>query len=163
MQYSSQIVVDTMDCLEYAWNIWLHLIVAVRKDLYMSTKIEDRISERIKQVQNKIDDLKHKLALEEKALDTLKALGGDELIPSNIPRAAQEGSLVKHIDDALTASSKEMTIAELSQALATKGITTTAKAGMGAAIASAVTRRKDLFVKVKRGVYNLKNRNKETI
>jgi hypothetical protein len=53
-----------------------------------------------------------------------------------------------------------MTVSEICGMITARGITTNAKAGLGSAIACAMARRDDLFHRVRRGLYRLKNQDK---
>lgn len=125
------------------------------------------LQEQIRQVESKIEDLKIKLMVEESVLKRLKAIDNPEqpqqsLNVVNTP-ATYNGSLVEHIKAVLFETNRSVTVKEICDMLTARGVTTNAKAGLGSAIACAMARRDDLFHRVRRGLYGLRNQEKSNL
>jgi len=128
------------------------------------------IQEQIRQVEDKIKDLRIKIMIEEGVLKRLRAIDNPEqpLLPSedNVPNTepvTQQGSLVEHIRVVLYENNRSMHVKEICSSLTAKGVTTGAKAGLASAIACAMYRRDDLFQRVRRGLYRLRKQEKNNL
>jgi hypothetical protein len=118
------------------------------------------ITEQIKQVEEKISDLRFKLTVEESVLKRLKALCGPEQAFVSIGSTGpviRQGTLIDQIRQVMSERNRAMHVREITEVLKTKGITTTQKAGLAAAVACSLHRRNDLFHKVQHGTYELIN------
>jgi hypothetical protein len=110
------------------------------------------IQEQIRQVEDKIKDLRIKLMVEEGVLKRLRMLDNPEqsLLPledniSNTEPMTQQGSLVEHIRTVLSENNTSMHVKEICTSLKLKGVTTGAKAGLASAIACECTDEKTFF------------------
>ena len=136
--------------------------------IYERAKAMSNIQEQIRQVESKIFDLRISLRIEEGILKRLKALETPEqpLLPltdnvpvlTNVPQqVTQSGTLVANIKAVLAENGGSMHVKDIYEKLKAMGITTDAKAGLAASIANALFRRDDIFQRVRRGMYRLKN------
>jgi hypothetical protein len=132
------------------------------------------IQEQIKQVEEKAQDLRIKLMVEEGILKRLKLYAGaldnpeQPLLPlsedaQDSQPVAQQGSLVEHIRGVLSENGGSVHVKDICKKLASQGVTTGAKAGLASAIACAMHRREDLFQRVRRGMYRLRTRDKTNL
>ncbi len=118
------------------------------------------ITEQIKQVEEKISDLRFKLMVEEGVLKRLKALNRPEQSPipiREIRPVTRRGTLIDHIREAMSERNRAMHVREITEVLKIKGVTTGAKAGLSSAVACSLHRRNDLFRRVQHGTYELVN------
>jgi aspartokinase len=126
------------------------------------------IAEQVRQCEDKIrnlhaeaERLKFRLAVEEEVLSRLEmvreSIGGNG---SNSAKAP--GSLASRIEEALLASGKPMSVSEITMALERAGVTSESPDGLKPSVASAISRRKDLFVRVGKGSHDLAARQKST-
>jgi predicted butyrate kinase (DUF1464 family) len=140
-------------------------VMAYNNEHFLRAKIMSNIQEQIRLVEEKIRDYKIKLMVEEGVLKRLRALDNSEqpLLPlednevQTAEPVAQEGSLVEHIRTVLSENNRSMHVKEICSSLKAKGVTTGAKAGLASAIACAMYRRDDLFQRLRRGLYRLRN------
>lgn len=87
-----------------------------------------------------------------KSRDTKPAGMEGERTPDVVP-----GSLVDQISALLREHGKSMRACDIARALQSRGVTTTSKNGLLPMVLSALSRRKQLFRKIKRGTYKLAN------
>lgn len=124
------------------------------------------ITEQVKSVKDRIEKLRFQLAVEEKVLTRLKAI--EEPTQSNQESAediqrTSYGSITGQLKQILKESNRPMTIKQMERALVKRGIKSNSKLGFNVAISSALFKRKDIFRRVERGVYELKNKQKESL
>jgi hypothetical protein len=126
------------------------------------------IEEQIRQCESKIRELRDtaehvrfKLAVEEEVLSRLhtvgEALGGNNGGSVKVP-----GSLASRIEEAFAASGRSMSVNAITEALEKAGVSTESPDGLKPSVASALSRRKDLFARVGKGEYDLKSRHEAT-
>ena len=146
------------------YAIYLNGLMAI----YERAEIMNNIQEQIKQVEDKVKDLRIKLMIEESVLKRLKAIESPEepLLPlsdnapilTNVPQqVTQSGTLVANIKAVLAENAGSMHVKDIHEKLKAMSITTDAKAGLAASIANALFRREDIFQRVRRGMYRLRN------
>ena len=121
------------------------------------------IKTEIEEVQKKIAKLKEDLRIEEAVLVRLESICAKKrksarTTPIGPPR---KGSLAAHAKNILGKSDGPMSVAELVTELQQKGVEVGGKTGLDTLLPSAIARRPDLFIRLKRGVYDLKSRHKE--
>jgi len=125
------------------------------------------IAEQVRQCESKIRELrdtaenvKFKLAVEEAVLSRLQAItetsGGNNGSAMKVP-----GSLASYIEEAMVASGGPMTVTAITEYLEKAGVSTESPDGLKPSVASALSRRKDLFVRVGKGEYDLVTRQKK--
>jgi len=74
------------------------------------------------------------------------------------PRSISPDSIVPHIQSAFEAKGKAMKVAQLVKVIQQQGFHFEGKTAPQRLVLSALTRRKDLFVRIGRGMYDLKSR-----
>ena len=119
------------------------------------------INDVIKRIEAKIADLHSQLAVEQNVLSRLKAyLKPNQSSQSGNNRRIYRGSIAKKIKSILTKEAKPMTTNELAEAIKKQGSSKDVTE-LKVQIASTVHRRTDIFARIDRGLYGLKNRQKE--
>lgn len=123
------------------------------------------ITEQVKSVKDRIEKLRFQLAVEEKVLTRLKAI--EEPTQSNQEssediRRTSYGSITGQLKQILQESDRPMTIKQMERALVKRGIKSKSKLGFNVAISSALFKRKDIFRRIERGVYELKDKQRGT-
>ncbi len=117
------------------------------------------IQDEIAKTQRRIEQLRFQLAVEEQLLERLSAINCDiEANPITADRPTVKGSVASHIIAVLRSSHGPMDVDDITEALRRRGVSTDAKTGLKPLVGSAISRRKDIFVRVKRGVYDLSER-----
>ena len=119
------------------------------------------IKDRIGQLKTEIEELQFQLALKKNALQELQSLTGkrsqkasrQKLKP---PRAT---SLAAYLQKVLTESNGPLAVSELVEKLKESGYHS--KADIKTVVPCALSRRPDIFFRVKYGVYDLKSRHKD--
>ena len=123
-----------------------------------------KINEEIEKVRKKIDELKLQLTIEQAVLERLQGLTIRKRRASrkgtNAPR---KGSLAAHLRKILKEAENPLSVSELVEKLEETGFESEAKTPLNNLIPSALRRRSDIFVRVRHGVYDLKNRQKVSI
>ena len=120
------------------------------------------VKERIQEIKQEIQTLEFQLALKKNALQELEAISGRKSRKSSRQsRPPRQGSLGAHIVKILNNSQSPMSVAEIVEALKQQGISSGAKVGLNNLVPSAITRRKDLFFRVRHGVYGLKDKHQQ--
>jgi len=115
------------------------------------------IDDQIKECKDKIAEYEFHLAVERKVLERLTVISKAQKISgTNEPRPIIPDSIVPHITSALRKSGKAMRITELATEIQRQNVTIDGKTKPKRLISSALTRRKDLFERVGRGMYKLK-------
>jgi len=114
------------------------------------------LAQQIKDVQREIGELEFKLAVSRQVLERLEVVNQNTTEPSNGKDRLVQGSLTSQMREVFAASKKPISTRELLTALEARGVTTNAKAGLKGAVASVLSKRDDLFVRVDRGTYDLK-------
>ncbi|MBL7152095.1 MAG: hypothetical protein ISS79_00135 [Phycisphaerae bacterium] len=118
-----------------------------------------KLTDQIKECKAKIVDLEFNLAVERAVLERLVAIGnGEKNATPDKARPIIAHSIVPHIRAALLAKGKAMKVTQLLRAMQQKGVQIEGKTSPKRLISSALTRRKDLFKRVDRGLYDLKSR-----
>ncbi|MFA5240713.1 MAG: hypothetical protein WC476_13540 [Phycisphaerae bacterium] len=117
------------------------------------------IADEIRQVEAVIEKLKHKLSIEEAVLSRLKAIQN----PQSGKRRRRSDSLSKQIEAVLSEANGPLTIQELTQRLEAKGVTSSSKYGLGPMIASGLRKDEKTFIRLSRGLYDLKDRNNSEV
>jgi len=122
------------------------------------------IKEQIEKVKKEVDDLKFKLTVKENVLVCLQdAVTKKSRKQQNKTGAPpKKGSLAAHIKEVLGIAEGPKTVSELVTALKNKGVVSESRTSLDILIPSAIARRKDIFATVRRGVYDLKSRVKES-
>lgn len=127
------------------------------------------IENEIIKVESKIAELRLKTAIQEGVLRHLKVIHKAIPSPNHPPvntikrRKIYKGSVPSHLKSVLKKANKPMKIAELAEALKKRGVSTTAKSGLNAAIASTLFKRQDIFSRVDHGTYCLAVKQKEIV
>ena len=121
------------------------------------------LSSEIANVQAKIDSLKFQLTVEQKVLERLKRLSmaasGDKGgKPKQSARSGSGESLTSYIVAVLEDAGKALFIDDIVKQVEERGASTASDAGIKPSIASALSRGKDVFVRVDKGVYDLRKR-----
>jgi len=115
------------------------------------------INDEIKKIEATIKELRIQLDVEQRVLSRLK---GYQSPQSDNNRRIYRGSIAKKIRSILTKEAKPMTTFELAEALKKQG-SPEDLTKLKVQIASTVHRRTDIFARIDRGLYALKNRQKE--
>ena len=121
------------------------------------------VKEQIEKVNKEIEELKFQLAVKEAVLVCLQ----DSIVKKGRKRGGKngappkKGSLAARLKEVLSDSEGPKTVGELVTALRDKGVESESKTGLDILIPSAIARRKDIFVTIRRGVYDLKTRAKQ--
>lgn len=127
------------------------------------------IENEIGKVKDKIADLRQKTAVQEGVLRHLKAIQKEIQSPNHPPvntisrRKLYKGSVPSHLKSILKKANRPMKVAELVEALKKRGVSTTAKHGLNAAVASTLFKRSDIFSRIGHGTYCLAVKQKETV
>jgi hypothetical protein len=127
------------------------------------SSIADQIRQcesKIRELRNTSERVKFDLAVEEAVLSRLQAVG-ETLDSNNGGSVRVPGSLAGRIEEALIASAGPMTVNAITEALEKAGVSTESPDGLKPSVASALSRRKDLFVRVGKGEYDLVSRQKK--
>lgn len=121
------------------------------------------MKDEIEQVKKKIENLKDELRIEEAVLLRLESISAKKRRSprSNPTGPPRKGSLAAHAKDILSKSDGPMSVPDLVSELQQRGIKVEGKTGLETLIPSAISRRPDLFIRLKRGVYDLKSRHRE--
>jgi hypothetical protein len=116
-----------------------------------------KLTDQIKQCKAKIADFEFNLAVERAVLTRLVAIGnGEQDSAPDEARPIIADSIVPHIRSALLAKGKPMKVVQLLKSMKQNGVKIEGKTDPKRLISSALTRRKDLFERVDRGLYQLK-------
>jgi len=120
------------------------------------------ITDEIKKVEAKIENLRFRLAVEEKVLSHLQAIENphSSSVKTWSQRKFRKGSLASNVEHLLKEVNRPMKVSEIAKELESRGVTTNSKYGLGPMVASAV-RKTDVFTRLSRGMYCLKNQKKE--
>jgi len=123
------------------------------------------IKDEIAQVEKKIKELEYQLSVQRDVLHHLKACDTKRRRSSRKTAsvAPRVGSLAANIKKVLENSEGPLTVAEIIERVKKQGYSSMAITGIGSLVPSAMSRRPDIFVRVRRGVYDLKSRQVETI
>jgi hypothetical protein len=134
------------------------------------------LDEMITESQTRIADLRSKVAIEEGILAELHrkrqaqasdyaSVSGDNGSPNAKknpawpvvvgPERVEEGRVPQHIVAVLREAKTALSTDEITRRVQERGATSTAKKGLAAVVASALTRRDDLFVRIGKGMYDL--------
>ena len=124
--------------------------------------MKKNIADEIEQVEKKIDELNIQLRIEKAVLSRLKAIGGKKQASAKGHKALKKDSLAARIRTVLINSGKQMSVAEIIEKLQEQDVGTDSPTGLGPLVPSAISRRPDIFRRVRRGVYDLKSRVRET-
>lgn len=117
------------------------------------------IAEQIRQSKAKITKLEFDLAVERELLIRFQTIEDDnQNTTQDEPRPIMSDSIVPHVQSALETKGKSMKVAQIVKAIQQQGFHFEGKTSPVRLVASALTRRKDLFVRVGRGMYDLKSR-----
>ena len=118
------------------------------------------IKDEIEQVQKKIAELKEDLRIEDAVLKRLESISTKKRKSSrnNPTGPPRKGSLAAHIKAVLGDSERPLSVAEIIEGLKRRGFSSGAEVSLNNLIPSAITRRSDIFYRVRRGVYDLKSR-----
>jgi hypothetical protein len=121
------------------------------------------IEKEIKKVEAEINNLQFRLAVKQEVLTHLMALNSPEQTSSagntlSTMRRSLRRSLFSQLQTVLMESGQPMTVDEMIEAVKQKGVSTTAKTGLKPLVASLISRRKNVFVRIGRGLYDLKDK-----
>jgi len=115
------------------------------------------IDDQIRECKDKIVDYEFKLAVERKVLERLTAISkAQKKFDTDESRPIVQDSIVPHITAVLQKAGKAMRIAELALEIQRQNVTIEGKTEPKRLISSALTRRNDLYERVDRGMYKLK-------
>jgi len=121
-----------------------------------------RITEQLKKSEQKIKELKHQLEIETTVYERLQ-----QLTPTRKKRQRKKSlpprknSLAAHLQKILKESNEPLTVSELVEKLNQNGFESTAQVSLNTLVPSALSRRPDVFIRVKRGLYGLKGRDEQ--
>ncbi len=117
------------------------------------------IKQRIQEIKQEIQGLEFQLALKKAALNELESLiSKKNHKTSQRIKAPREGSLGAQIKKIFNDSPVPMTVAEIVDALEQRKYSSNAKVPLNNLVPSALSRRPDLFYRVKHGVYGLRGK-----
>ena len=126
------------------------------------------IADKIDEVKRRIERLRFDLAVQEELLTTLQEIRRSEnlgsvtttrRVPSNgSHKPLVKGSFASSIEKILREADNPMSIDDLADKLTEEGLTSDSPRGMKPTISAALSRRKDLFERVERGVFRLKKK-----
>jgi hypothetical protein len=121
------------------------------------------IKERITEIKQEIQRLEAEVNLKKNVLKELELVSSRKgqrasKCKSKPPR---KGSLAEYLVKVLNGSLIPMPVAEIVEALKAQGYQSDATVGLNNLVPSALTRRPDLFFKVKHGVYGLIGKHKQ--
>jgi len=120
----------------------------------------------IDEIKQKIAELKFKLAVEEAVLQRLDpdSARGSQKSLTKENKQPRRGSLAAQTKQILTESQKALSITELEDALIKRGFAKEEdRDKLNTLIPSALSRRKDIFERVGRSVYDLVSRRKDAL
>jgi hypothetical protein len=122
------------------------------------------ISAEIKKVDDKIADLETKLRIQKEVLAHLKAIQGSSRPVADFSGIGtfRQGSVASHVEAVLKENNKAMDIYEIEKILTERGITSSSKTGLRPMISSVLSKNKEVFTCIKRGVYALKAQQTES-
>ena len=123
-----------------------------------------KIDDEIQKAEKKIANLELQLSIQTGVLAHLKALSVEKSRKSSRSKKGgppREGSLAAQIQDILKGSDGPLSVAEIVQSLKDQGFSSDAKVSLNNLVPSSITRRKDIFYRVRYGVYDLVSRKKE--
>ena len=113
------------------------------------------------------NDLDRALSVKREALAYMESAAGPDIslkpspktnpIAPSTDRPMMSGSLVSQIVALLEERGKPMRAGQIAKELKAAGATTSAKSGLLGMVCSSLLKRRDLFRKVKRGIYTLKS------
>jgi hypothetical protein len=112
----------------------------------------------IKKVESKIADLETKLHIQKEVLAHLKVAQGSNrpLIDFSNAGTFRQGSVAASVEAVLKEKNRAMDIYEIEKALVERGVTSSSKTGLRPMISSVLSKNKEVFIRVKYGVYSLK-------
>jgi len=123
---------------------------------------DNALRQQIASAERRITKLEFELAVERQVLERLKGMRGNSaqqpLSSGEPPRATRvvSGSLAHQAAAVLRAAGKPLRARDISNQLERQGVTSKGKTSLLALVISAMRRREDLFKRVRRGVYALK-------
>ena len=115
--------------------------------------------DRIRELQVSAERIRFDLAVEEAVLKRLRALSNGSSSNGTVP-AKVPGSIASRIEEAMLTAGGPMSVTAITEALEKAGVTTRSESGLQPSVASALSRRKDLFVNTGKGAYDLVSRQK---
>ncbi len=124
------------------------------------------ISEQVAKVEKKVADLRVKLSIQEGILSYLKQLENPNSQPVIRSRRRNGDSLNSQVVALMKETGRAMEVSDIAKKLEIKGVTTKSKYGLAPMIASSLRKDEKTFVRLKRGVYCLKeqeNDNKQPL
>lgn len=120
------------------------------------------IETEIELVERKINKLKFELSVEEAVLNRLKNVTTKKRRRKRTKAGPpRKNSLAAYIEKVLNESEGPLSVNEIIEGVKQQGFSSDAKVSINNLIPSAITRRPDIFYRVKRGVYNLKSRQQQ--
>jgi hypothetical protein len=127
--------------------------------IFIYKEFNMNIADQIRQCKERIAELEIDLRIEKAVLLRLSAIGNDdENTAREEPRPIMADSVIPHIQAVFDAKGKPMKVAAIVKALQREGFHFEGKTTPMKLISSALTRRKDLFERVGRGLYRLKTK-----
>jgi len=121
-----------------------------------------KLSEEIKKIEKTIETLNKNLSDNKAILNYLKAKQGTRSSgKSRGHRKRSKDSLSGQILTLLKEVGKPMKVSEIAKELEARGVTTNSKYGLAPMIASAVRKDEQVFTRLKRGLYCLKEQENE--
>ncbi len=122
--------------------------------------IEIKQSEdRIRQLQSEAEKIKFDLAVEQAVLARLRAVS-DTPASTGAGLAKVPGSIASRIEEAMLVAGGPMNVITITEVLEKAGVTSESASGLKPSVASSLSRRRDLFVKVGKGEWDLVSRQK---
>jgi predicted TIM-barrel enzyme len=125
----------------------------------------DVLDEMILETESRLAEWRQKTALEEKYLSDLQqkrsGLPLGQKKATKTVENVENGSAPQRIIAVLRSAGHKLDLEEITKKVEAQGLTSRAKKGSIAIITSALARRKDLFVRVGKGVYDLVERHSE--
>lgn len=119
----------------------------------------NKVNAEIESVRKKIEDLKFQLRVEEAVLGRLQGVNirkhRTPQIGNSPPR---KDSMAAYLEKILKDANSPLQVSELVERLKQSGFKTEAKVGLQNLVPSSLNRRADVFIRIKRGVYGLTQR-----
>ena len=122
-----------------------------------------KINDEIEKVQKKINELNLQLTIEKAVLERLQGLTKKRRGSRKSSDTPRKDSLAAHLKTILEKSGGPLTVSDLVERLERNGFVSSATVGLNNLVPSALNRRNDIFIRVKRGVYDLKSRQKKSV
>lgn len=116
--------------------------------------------EKIQQLRSAADRIKFDLAVEEAVLIRLRTINEAMSVNSDTPTKIP-GSVASRIEGLFVSTGGPMNVNSITEALEKAGVSSESTEGLKPTVAAALSRRKDLFVRVGKGEWDLASRQKQ--